>query len=173
MPFGERDISYIEGLGAGPTERIGALAMGSAPTPGPDLAARFGTVVLCAKEYQPRSLGPSDAHPIILRARLDDSGPPPTQEELKEAFRTAAEVAARLRAGRRVLVTCMAGRNRSGLVTGLALMGLGYTAKEVITKIRLARESALTNVHFVRVLKMAERHRYSPRSMVEQLHAEM
>lgn len=54
-----------------------------------------------------------------------------------------------LEAGKRVLVRCQAGYNRSGLVVALALLALGHTADEAIALIREKRsEWALCNQHF-------------------------
>lgn len=52
--------------------------------------------------------------------------------------------------GRRVLVRCQAGYNRSGLMVAFILLGLGYTADEAIDLIRRKRSLwALHNEHFV------------------------
>jgi len=56
--------------------------------------------------------------------------------------------------GKRVLVRCQAGMNRSGLVTALILMKEGYTADEAITLIRTKRHpNALFNKSFVNWLR--------------------
>jgi hypothetical protein len=44
------------------------------------------------------------------------------------------------------------GRNRSGLVNGLALVEYGYSSVHAVELIRQARRNALTNVHFVKVI---------------------
>lgn len=55
--------------------------------------------------------------------------------------------------GRKLLVRCQAGLNRSGLVTSLILMSTGYTAQDAITLIRSKRSKwALYNEHYVRWL---------------------
>lgn len=55
--------------------------------------------------------------------------------------------------GKRVLIRCQAGLNRSGLVMALVLMREGYSAVEAITLIRQNRsEHCLFNTHFVRYL---------------------
>lgn len=48
----------------------------------------------------------------------------------------------------RVYVMCQHGMNRSGLVTGLLLRGLGVGPRETVEKIRLARPGALANDYF-------------------------
>ena len=59
------------------------------------------------------------------------------------------QVAARVRAGERVVVNCAAGLNRSGLLVGRALIALGYTPVEAIALVRRARGPyALSNHRF-------------------------
>jgi hypothetical protein len=54
-----------------------------------------------------------------------------------------------VRDGRRVLVRCHAGYNRSGLVTGQALITMGFTAADAISLIRARRSGwALNNALF-------------------------
>jgi protein-tyrosine phosphatase len=48
---------------------------------------------------------------------------------------------------------CTHGMNRSGLVTGLFLRGLGVDAEEAVALIRAARPGALSNESFVRLLR--------------------
>jgi len=68
-------------------------------------------------------------------------------DELGEA------VAEHVRAGARVVVNCAAGRNRSGLLVGRALIALGHPAAEAIRLVRTARgPHALSNRGFARWL---------------------
>lgn len=130
---------------------IPRLAQGSVPT-GP-LHRDFHTVVLCAEELQDLPIVGVE----VLKAPMDDAVP--SSREIDLAFNVARQVASRWRQGRRVLVTCAMGRNRSGLVTGLTLMMLGMTDAEAIRAIRSARKNALTNRHFVQVLADAQARR--------------
>lgn len=58
------------------------------------------------------------------------------------------------KSGRKTLIRCQAGLNRSGLITALVLMMDGYTADEAITLIREKRNNwALCNADFVEWLK--------------------
>ena len=125
----------------------GCLAQGSAPQANVDLP--FDVLVLCAMEFQP----PSFNYPSVkvLHVPLDDSGPP-TRAEVHLALLAAHRVYSYLRQGRRVLTTCAMGRNRSGLVNGLALVEYGYSSVHAVELIRQARRNALTNVHFVEVI---------------------
>jgi protein-tyrosine phosphatase len=60
-------------------------------------------------------------------------------------------------AGKRVLVRCQAGWNRSGLITGLVLMREGFSAEEAIDLIRRMRSpNALCNSTFEQYLKEQE-----------------
>ena len=66
---------------------------------------------------------------------------------VRDAARTVAE---RVAAGRRVLVHCWAGLNRSGVVSARALMFMGIPVADAIATVRAARGSdALFNAHFV------------------------
>jgi protein-tyrosine phosphatase len=117
------------------------LAQGSAPPPNVPLP--FDLVVLAAMEYQDADIPGCE----VLRVPLDDSGPPPTPIERTLIRHAAHEVARQLRAGKRVLVTCWQGRNRSGVISGLALVELGVPREEAIRRISEFR-SGLTNLHF-------------------------
>lgn len=124
---------------------------GSVPRP---LAADFDTLVLCASEYQPH--GGLFAVAETLHAPMDDEFDHMTLGRGKEAVFAARAVVKRLEAGSRVLVTCLAGRNRSGLVCALALC-FGrprMSAKEAVRLVRAARGgNALANPFFVRFLE--------------------
>lgn len=125
------------------------LWVGSKPPFDRDLP-QFQTLVLCAAEIQPPTLG-FRGH--VLRARLRDDYP--TIHEIKIALTNGREVAKHLAAGKTVLVTCSAGRNRSALVAGLAI-GLLTTmsATEIMAQIRQHRDpSCLYNQGFQQVLE--------------------
>jgi hypothetical protein len=63
--------------------------------------------------------------------------------------------------GRRVLVRCQAGLNRSGLVTALVLMHAGYSAEEAIELIRERRSPyALFNERFAEYLLSSQPFEY-------------
>jgi protein-tyrosine phosphatase len=117
------------------------LAQGSAPPPNVQLP--FDFVVLSAVEYQDVNIPGSE----VLRVPLDDSGPPPTPVEHTLIRVAAHEVAQQVRNGQRVLVTCAQGRNRSGVIAGLALVELGMPREEAIRRIREFR-NGLVNPHF-------------------------
>jgi len=118
----------------------GRLAQGSAPPVGTRVP--FDVVVLAAMEYQPDLPGYE-----VLKVPLDDSGPPPSAEDMRTIRRTARDIAARVRAGQRVLVTCWQGKNRSGVLAGLALVELGMPREKAVRRIRELRDG-LTNPFF-------------------------
>ena len=91
----------------------------------------------------------------MFRAPLDDNPwRPLTDQERTVAIEAARETAWRLQAGRHVLVTCMMGLNRSGLISALALqMAYGVSPEQAIHRVRSARgPDALSNPQFVRAL---------------------
>jgi len=130
------------------------LAQGSFPIPGTELRGIFDVLVLCAYELQ----FPASTYPgvTVLHVPLDDTDHP-TPQEIRLAIQAGENVAARLRAGARVLTTCAMGRNRSGLVTGIALETLGVSAYDTTQLIQSKRKNALTNSAFVRILELHDR----------------
>jgi protein-tyrosine phosphatase len=137
-----------------PFARIGpGLYMGRKPPPDPKIGQVFDVVVLTAYEYQPKAGEYGRAH--VLHVPLDDmTGKPPSQHEKELANEAGRAVAGWVRRGKRVLVTCRQGRNRSGWVTALALLELGVPVQKAIDTIREARgEDALSNHHFVDELR--------------------
>ena len=124
------------------------LWMGSRPPTGSAVGDDgFDLLVLCAEEYQP----PSTEFPgvKVIHAPFDDNKVGPTAQEKKIASHAATRVAHALREGAKVLVTCYAGRNRSGLVTGLALVENGHDPLRAYMLITDKRDYALTNKFFV------------------------
>jgi len=128
----------------------GNLYQGGAPQVGHAVReAGFDALVLCAMEYQPNDFPGVK----VFHAPNDDSGQPPDGFQVMVARLAAEAVVRELGAGKKVLVTCMAGRNRSGLVNGMALIKLGRPVDAVIARIRERRRNALTNEHFVALLR--------------------
>lgn len=128
----------------------GRLAQGAAPPPGVKLP--FDTIVLAAMEYQPHMPGYE-----VLHVPLDDSGPPPTRHERRLIRDNASRIARRVRAGKRVLVTCRMGRNRSGVLAGLALVELGVPGPTAAKRIQAFR-GGLTNPHFFKIVQTGNPH---------------
>lgn len=94
--------------------------------------------------------GPADGveHHVL---RIADAVP--DEATLARVGEAATLVADAVRDGRRVLVRCSGGLNRSGLVVATALIGLGRTPGEAIALVRAARGPwALINPAFVAAL---------------------
>jgi protein-tyrosine phosphatase len=128
------------------TEVYPNLFIGSAPMV---LPKGFDMIVFTALEYQPRF--PETGQNLVY-VGLDDAKP--TLTERAWALRTAVVVADALERGKKVLVTCFAGRNRSAWVAAMAMRIMGMSARTVVSRIRSLRgDSALSNRHFVETLE--------------------
>lgn len=76
-----------------------------------------------------------------------------SDEELAHVKSLAKAVALSVQNGKRTLVRCQAGYNRSGLVTALALLDLGYDAPAAVELIRAKRSpNALFRLVFLRYI---------------------
>lgn len=108
---------------------------------------RFDAVVFCASELRP----PASEFPgvICVYAPMEDvsSGPAADRSAVVANF-ASAYVAELLRNGRKVYVSCAAGRNRSGLVTALTMIRLGWSGPAAVHRIQERRPNALTNRFF-------------------------
>ena len=113
-------------------------------------AGKFDTLVLCAEEL-PRAALMLPKGVRVIEAGIDDAELSPKEAWI--AQNAARSVVRDLGYGRKVLVTCFAGRNRSGLVSALTLKRMGYSGAEAIEAVRRARKNALTNESFVRYLR--------------------
>lgn len=148
------------------------LWQGGRPLEGMAVAnAGFNAVVFCAAEYQP----PPERFPgldAVMYVPLHDHGPPPTKGELESALQASYFVSNWVAQGRKVLVTCSMGLNRSGLVVALASMALVPRASciEVIDRIRDKRAMALRNEWFTDFICRVDkkRRRYQRRSRMPQ-----
>ena len=135
------------------SEVVPGLFIGPKPPIGQH--ACVDAIVLCAEEYQPRA----ESFPgvEVIHAPLDDApGRLMRSSEISTATHAAGRVARRLRANRKVLVTCAMGLNRSSLVAALAMNDVwGMGAEEIIARIRQARgEWALSNPNFEKLLRV-------------------
>lgn len=119
------------------------VAQGSYPEPPRSVFDNgFDVLVLCASDLQARSLkAPSNKR--VMRVPMKDDIYRPVSPEVARAAHTAAQDLAReVMRGRRVLITCAQGLNRSALVTGLTLMYLMPTisGRQVVQIIRQRRK---------------------------------
>jgi protein-tyrosine phosphatase len=100
----------------------------------------FEALVLSAEEYQP----PRHAFPgvRVMHAPLDD--------HYDHIIRAANFVVHNVSRGRRTLVTCQAGLNRSGIITALAVCLLtGASGRQAVDLVQRRRPDALSNSNFV------------------------
>lgn len=128
---------------------FGELYQGPKPPQGLVLRdAGFHVLILAAADYQP----PADRFPtlrVISAAGDDDDNEPIPAHQLENYWNGAKAAAAALHAGQRVLVTCYAGLNRSGIVSALTLhLMTGWAGKRCAEAIRLRRKGALFNKQF-------------------------
>jgi protein-tyrosine phosphatase len=141
------------------------LWVGGVPTKPELVAKNFDALVLAAREFQ--DVFPVHKHPncqLILAPMDDHPGDPkkPTHEEKIEALRAALKVYDLNKKGKKVLVTCAAGVNRSALIAGLAMILSGKTADEVIAQIRkhrkpLSGSTPLFNEQFCKLLRAVDK----------------
>lgn len=130
------------------------LWIGSQAPTGRTLAeGGFDTLVLCAAEWQPEAEEFTGGLRVIHAPFRDREGAP-GHRVLRMLNAVSGEVASRLRKGDECLVTCAAGRNRSGLVTALSLSkAKGMDPALAGERVRQARgTAALTNTTFVNML---------------------
>jgi protein-tyrosine phosphatase len=126
---------------------------------GAKMRESFDVLVLCAMEHQPTSRCFPGVQ--VVHAPFDDSSFLSTSE-IRIAQKASIVVANAVRKGKRVVVTCWLGRNRSGLVTALALVRLGASPDAAIDAVRMARgPEALSNPTFVDLILSAGRRRDS------------
>jgi hypothetical protein len=114
---------------------------------GPD---QFDAVVTLYAWARPVDWGVEELRWGFGDGRISSVDPGPMVETVAWAFK-------RWRAGKRVLIRCQAGLNRSSLIAALVLMRAGYTPVEAIGLIRKGRSSrCLFNASFVAFLRSPE-----------------
>jgi len=152
-----------EGLRRRDVTRIhGGLYIGSAPTD-PSLYQDFDVIVLCAEEFQPGSRAFPRAR--VRRIPFNDA-PNIDGATIGRVLSGSKVVAQDLARGRRTLVTCAMGRNRSALVTALSLHYLtGAPALVCGQRVYQLRKDptgvrALQNQSFVQLLVAVDQGRF-------------
>lgn len=122
------------------------LWVGAAPPPGDYKELGFDVIVFVADDVQP----PSSGYPgvIIRRFPFNDVGNP-SREDMETALVAADAVASDLARGRRVLVTCRMGRNRSGFVAALALHFLTGQPGRVTYAVVSTKRRDMLGVHAI------------------------
>lgn len=111
-------------------------------------------LVLCAEEHQAKGLKAPPGKTIIRLGFDDDSYRPIPPEAGKIFHAHAKQLGAAALSGRKVLITCAMGLNRSGLMTALTLMhGYRMSPTDAIKLIRGRRhKDCLCNPMFERWL---------------------
>lgn len=135
---------YVAGVSLDADEIAPGLWQGSVPPSGPKLRkAGFGLVVLAAREWQ--LLDEVFEGVRVVRAPLDDNEAIPLpRKDLAGALMAARQTAAAIEDGTKCLVTCAAGRNRSGLISALTLHLLyGWPGHRCIQVVRAGRPAAM------------------------------
>lgn len=125
----------------------GSLWLGGAD----DVASgeHYDLIVLCADEFQPEAHIIAKPGTEVIHAPNDDSERPLTRQQACVAIAASRAVAKAFKSGKKVLVSCMQGRNRSGLVMALTLHRLyGMAGERCRGYIRAKRPHALTNDSF-------------------------
>jgi protein-tyrosine phosphatase len=118
-------------------------------------------LVLCAEEFQAKNLK-APAGKAIVRLGFDDDIYRPIPPEAGKIFHEHAKhLGAAALAGRRIMITCAMGLNRSGLMTALTLMhGYRMSANDAINLIRARRDKeCLCNPMFEQWLRSHDRRR--------------
>jgi hypothetical protein len=140
---GELWSEVLPGLWQGGTADKDARSVLKTPMIGP---RQFGTVVTLYAWANPVDWFVKEIRFGIYDSDVDHF-------DLGELFDVVRATHADWKRGKRVLVRCQAGWNRSGLVTALVLMRDGMGAQEAIDLIRDRRsDQALCNREFVRFL---------------------
>jgi protein-tyrosine phosphatase len=131
------------------------LWQGSAPPEGGELRRRgFEALVLAAEEHQP----PAECfrHMRVHHAPLDDHLQPLTAEEWDRIIDASMFAYKNVMLGRKTLVTCQMGINRSGIITAMTVCQLaGVSGRAAVDLIQRQRPGALLNTSFVRQIERA------------------
>lgn len=129
------------------------LYQGGWPPFGAELSKRgFDALILAAEENQHADY--YDGVEVIRAPGRDVEDEELLRQYLPGWQATAGEVATLVKDGNVVLVTCMAGLNRSGVVTAIALNALtGWGGERCVEHIQQKREMALCNDTFAAWLK--------------------
>jgi protein-tyrosine phosphatase len=133
---------------------IGGLFVGSALAP-LNHWRKFDILVSTAEEVVPRPLpGKTVIHMPMednfsWNYRRDD-------EQVAQLLALAAQLADAVRAGKKVLIYCNVGLDRSALLTSLVLLYLGYPADQTIEALRGRHHAVLMNPAFEEFVRYAE-----------------
>jgi protein-tyrosine phosphatase len=113
------------------------------------LPVGFDVIVFSAVEHQEPW---KSRNQLLVYVPLDDAQPSKADEA--QVIRVATYLAGALREGRRVLVTCSMGRNRSCWIAGMTMRLMRVPFRRVVSQIRTARgPEALSNRWFLASLE--------------------
>jgi protein-tyrosine phosphatase len=126
------------------------LYQGAFPPHGNAVAdAGFNVLVLCAWENQDPSNYPGVE--VVCAPGDDINQWPVDPQELSNWQNASSVVVERLKAGKKVLVTCIGGYNRSGMVTAMTLHAMtGWSGEDIVSFVSSRRPGALFNRSFAR-----------------------
>lgn len=135
------------------------IAQGAYPGAHPGLFQVFDVIVYMAEEKQPTVRTPPGK--LALYGPMDDDVYRPVPTSIGNELHVLAQQCARHAAqGRKLLITCAMGKNRSGLMVGLTLLKLypSWTPEQAIALIRRNRklpdgDIALSNSMFEQYLR--------------------
>lgn len=136
------------------------LWVGGLPTDPAAVDKNFDAIVLAAKQHQ--DIFPVHKFPNtkLILAPLEDepNSTGMSSQERALALKAALEVHDLNKKGKKVLVTCAAGVNRSALIAGLSMVIAGVSAQHAINRIRKHRNpptgsTPLFNPHFRKMLR--------------------
>lgn len=127
---------------------VDCLYQGGKPPPGDSLKnAGVDVLVLCAREWQDASV--YEGIEVILAPGDDDPRPHRLTRFIGTWQNAGLKVAEHVKNGKTVLVTCMQGLNRSGMVTSIALRHLlGWPGEKIVEHVQAQRQMALCNATF-------------------------
>lgn len=136
---------------------FGNIYQGPRPPTGDHLEkAGIHTVVLCAKEVIQglEATGANFGSVQVIKAPSIDADDAPPPEHWIRGWHAAAKRAAELsQAGHRVLITCQAGLNRSGVVSALAIHYItGWPGGKCAKIVQMSRPGSLFNAKFLEYL---------------------
>jgi len=111
--------------------------------PGKATPALFGTFdVVCFTAYEKQIRLKPPSGKLLYSIPLDDDSYRPIPPELSEILHQLGKsLASHVRAGKKALITCAMGANRSGLITGLTMMyAYGFNGRQAVTLIKQRRK---------------------------------
>lgn len=118
------------------------LAQGAYPEPPSEAFMHFDVVVFCAKELQPRNVKHHSNQVAVFCPMDDDPYRPIDQKSAQVIHGLSRKLSSYIQSGKSVLVTCAQGMNRSGLITGLTMVYLGWSGVDAVQTIRAKRRQS-------------------------------